>query len=328
MSPDATGDELLLPPRVLNAEGKERCLGIEIEFAGLEVEAAAKTVQDLFGGHIDRSSDYESHVRDTEFGDFRVEVDNQFLKRVGREDDPSLLENVVEAVAGLFAGNLTPVEICAPPIPMSRAGAIERLGRALGEQGGKGTGESLLFAFGLHFNPEVASRETADIVRTFQAFLLLQEWLFDQLDVDLSRRLTPFVRPFPDDYLASVLTLDYRPDQGAFIDDYLTHNPTRNRALDLLPLLAHLDEKRVRNHVDDELVSARPTWHYRLPNSRIGEAQVRTLHGWDSWIVVERVADNQRVFATLLHAFADFSRGGLVSDWVNLVKAEINELVP
>ena len=38
-----------------------------------------------------------------------------------------------------------------------------------------------------------------------------------------------------------MLDAGYGPDLGALIDDYLAANPTRNRALDLLPLFAELD---------------------------------------------------------------------------------------
>jgi hypothetical protein len=49
-------------------------------------------------------------------------------------------------------------------------------------------------------------------------------------------------RPLPDGLRAQGHPARLRPDLDTLIDDYLEYNPTRNRALDFLPLFLHLDE--------------------------------------------------------------------------------------
>jgi hypothetical protein len=83
---------------------------------------------------------------------------------------------------------------------------------------------------------------------------------------------------------------DYWPGLSAFIDDYLDANPTRNRDLDLLPLLLHLDEPRVRAALPDEKINARPTFHYRLPDARVSDPGWSIAPDWNRWVAVERLA--------------------------------------
>src|SRR5690606_31944054 len=107
------------------------------------------------------------------------------------------------------------------------------------------------------------------VLRYLRAYVCLQEWLFERAHVNLARRATPYVDPLPGRYIRRVIDAGYAPTLETLIDDYLAENPTRNRALDLLPLFAHLDAPRVQRVVADPLIKARPTFHYRLPNSEI-----------------------------------------------------------
>ena len=106
---------------------------------------------------------------------------------------------------------------------------------------------------------------------------------------------------------------------GSLVDDYLEHNPTRNRALDFLPLFTELDEPRVRAVVEDELVKARPALHYRLPNSEIDDPEWGIHLPWSRWLQVEhlaadeaRLAEGRRAYAHHLHRS---SLRKLVHDW-------------
>jgi len=95
-------------------------------------------------------------------------------------------------------------------------------------------------------------------------------WLWRAIDPDTTRRLLNFAEPFPDEYVRLLAGESYWPDESALIDDYVRLNPTRNRDLDMLPLLAFLDEDRVRSKLPDEKINPRPTFHYRLPDMRSG----------------------------------------------------------
>ena len=82
-----------------------------------------------------------------------------------------------------------------------------------------------------------------------------------------------------------------RPDLDRFITDYLEHNPTRNRSLDLLPVLAQHDLARVKGAVEEpDLVSARPAFHYRLPNSMLDNRDWSLAVEWNRWVTIEQVA--------------------------------------
>lgn len=82
--------------------------------------------------------------------------------------------------------------------------------------------------------------------------------------------------------------------------DYLAHNPTRNRPLDMLPLLAHLDSRRVLHAAEDKhLVKARPAFHYRLPNCMIDEPAWTLAQEWNRWVAVERLAADPEKLASM-----------------------------
>ena len=102
------------------------------------------------------------------------------------------------------------------------------------------------------------------------------------------------------------------------IDDYLTHNPTRNRALDMLPLFRHIDEQRVINVVDDDRIKARPTFHYRLPNCQIDEPDWGLIRAWRDWLQVEALAADATRLDAVMQAWRKHSSGitgGLFEDW-------------
>ena len=66
---------------------------------------------------------------------------------------------------------------------------------------------------------------------------------------------------------------------------------TRDRELDLLPLFAHLVPDQVYATVSETLVKPRPTFHYRLPNSRVDDAAWGgVIEEWNRWVAVERLA--------------------------------------
>ena len=164
--------------------------------------------------------------------------------------------------------------------------------------GAKGTQDGALYAFGLHFNPEMPRREAETSSSFLKTFALLNAWLRREVAPDATRALLGFADPFPRDYVRKIADPDYRPDLGAFIDDYLAANPTRNRDLDLLPLLPSLDEERVRRVLPNEKINARPTFHYRLPDARVSDPGWSIAPDWNRWVAVERLAaDRDRLDA-------------------------------
>ena len=290
-----------LPRARKTNDGKERRVGVEIEMSGIELLNIAKTVQAVFGGNIVERSKYELRIEQSELGSFSVEFDSDVVKRLGRElkkNQQSLgdFEQWASDAVALMVQNIVPCELSTPPIAMGQIQRLDRVVEALREAGAKGTRQTPWSAFGVHFNPELPSLDAKTIASYLKAFLCLNDWLIWHENVDLSRRIPPYINPFPTAYAEKVVDPDYWPDIAGLIDDYLQFNPTRNRVLDMLPLFHYLDSERVENTVSDELIKPRPTLHYRLPNSEIDLPGWSFHLAWNDWMQVERlVQDPQRL---------------------------------
>jgi hypothetical protein len=313
-------DQVLMPPVLKNGEGHERKMGLELEFSGLSIDRIVSLVVHCYGGEPESESDYKKYVRDTRLGDFTVELDwmllqklastdfaGQLGKEIGVDIDPRWQKRIEKLLAAT-AEPFVPYEISCPPVPFSRIEELEELRKAIFRMRGKGTSASPFNAFGLHLNPEVPSTETVVLLRYLQAFLLLYEWLRLSHRIDLMRDITPFIDPFPEKYVLLALDPKYRPGRDRLIDDYLEHNPTRNRPLDMLPLFAWLDEDRVRSRLGDELIRPRPTFHYRLPNSSIDDPEWTFAKEWNVWVQVERLAESEQTRTDMQELYLERKR--------------------
>lgn len=314
---------------MLNTDaGAPRRVGVEIEFTHLELDQIAALVTDLFGGEIFRETDYEIRVSSPDLGEFRIEIDFAYLKRLGQEraigdTAPGLWDRMSEDLLATFAHHMIPCEIVTPPLPFDRLADLDRLVDCLQEAGAKGTHEALVYAFGVHFNPEAPSLRAESILAYLRAFVLLYDWLKAELHVDTARRLSPFIRAYPIPYVQSILQADYRPGIYSLIDDYLAYNPTRNRALDMLPLFAHIDRSRVLAAVNDPHVHARPTYHYRLSNSRVGDPYWRLTDEWRYWLVIEALAANSEKLTAMAadyRTILNMPLGDVFSNWIKKTK--------
>jgi hypothetical protein len=144
-----------------------------------------------------------------------------------------------------------------------------------------------------------------------QAFLLLHAWIIESSSIDITRRFfTKYIDPFPQPYLELVLDASYRPDTTHFIADYMAHNPTRNRALDMLPILYQLEPELVFNEVyEDErsLLSGRPAFHYRLPDCKVNEPGWSAAMPWNQWVYIEIVAADEELLCELIEEWREAS---------------------
>ena len=259
----------------------------------------------------------------TTLDDFRVELDVALLKRLGQaridaEQAPGVVGQLSEDVLAAVARRLAPCEIVSSPLPFDRMAELDRLIEALRRAGARGTDDSLVYAFGVHFNPEPPALDCATVLAHMQAFALLHDWLLSRLDVDWVRRLTPFIRPWARPYVELILARDYAPDMERLIDDYLAYNPSRNHALDMLPLFAFLDQHKVRAVVEDPRVQARPTFHYRLANCRVGDPHWRLTDEWQSWLTIEDLAADAHKRAAMSRDYRRLMQrpwGDLFAEW-------------
>lgn len=302
---------------------KPRRFGIEIEFSGLELA----DVQQLVASHLAltaaASSRYRYKLSGDPAGDWIVELDFQLLTAMGEQkiDTDSVADNLqasLETMLAAVAKPLVPLELVSPPLPYSRLHDVTELITLLHQAGAKGSSESLHYAFGLQLNPEVPATDAETLLRIIQAFVCLHDWLRQQEKIDFVRNLTSFIAPYPKAYQLKIIDNAYKPSLAELIDHYLEFNPSRNRALDCLPLFLHLDEKRVRAITADELIKARPTFHYRLPSCEIHQADWGLQRAWNGWAQVEMLAADparlKRCMVAYRQQLAD--RGNNTAAWI------------
>ncbi|MDQ2103294.1 amidoligase family protein [Azospirillum isscasi] len=315
------------PPHPSTTDGAPRTVGVEVEFADLDAPAAAAVVRRLYGGALEPESPHRCRVTGTRLGDFSVELDMRSA-HPGKADGGDsgavgkalarALDGVVEALRpwwGNIGSLVMPFEIAAPPVPIARLAELEPLFAALSAQGAAGTEASPLFAFGLHLNPQVARTDADYLLDHLKAFLLLAPWLRREIRVDPTRRLTGFVAAFPVDYAVKVADPAYRPDLDGLIADYLEANPTRNRELDLFPLFAHLAPEIMAAKLRDPHVRPRPTFHYRLPNARLGDPGWTLAQDWNRWVAVEELAADRVRLDALGADFRAFAARKALDGW-------------
>ena len=316
--------KLRLPPRDHNFEGNRRRVGVEIEFAAVSPSRVATRVAKLYGGTAEQEDPHRFHIRGTRLGNFLVELDTQYAHRAPGEVGPSasglqgLMETFSNAMRELYGdlGSLViPYEVVCPPIDVEQLPELEALLLALREEGAQGTRDNLLHAFGVQFNPDIATRDSRWILAVLKAEILLSEWLRSIISVDMARRILAFADPFPKAYIHIILKDEYWPDIDQLIEDYLIYNPTRNRELDMLPLFLWLDADRVRRKIPDKLVKPRPTFHYRLPDANIRESRWSLTLEWNRWCVVERLAEDREILSEMGKSYLENDLSILSEDW-------------
>ncbi|NDU99771.1 hypothetical protein GZA08_02125 [Pseudoroseicyclus sp. CLL3-39] len=254
---------------------------MEIEFAGLTEDEAAHLAAEVLGGEVERAGPRERRVTGSVIGELKVYLDTAYRDWHGRL-----------AEAGLdLARSLVPVEIVTEPLLHDDLPALETLREALREAGAEGSQAAALYGFGLHLNPEIPGETVEDLAPVVTAYGLLEDWLRYEDPIDTSRRILPFSDPWPRPFVDALAQAE-----GWSLADltasYLEHSATRNRGLDMLPVLSHVDRARVAEGLGGSLgaVKPRPAFHYRLPDSRVNASGWRIAYEWNRWVTVERLA--------------------------------------
>lgn len=327
-------DGFVLPGAVRNRRGDVRKVGVEIEFGGISLPDAAEAIRAAYDGELRQDHEHRFTVV-TALGEFEVTFDStllsdkkyeQVLERLGMPVTDGV-KGAVEGALRRIGETFLPLEVGTPPIPVTQLDELNKLERALRDRHAEGTRAGLLYAFALHLNPEAHDAHAgAEVAATLRAFLLLYEWLFRRADVDRLRRMLPFINPFPEAFARRVIDPDYVPDMPTLIDDYVRANPTRNRPLDLLPLLAFNDpDLMARPELAGQKVSPRPTYHYRLPNSLIDDPRWSIAQEWEQWVLIERLAADPDLLRGLARSYLDWDNtllGYLTDRWVHFLDEE------
>jgi hypothetical protein len=299
-------------PAPLNDQGARRKLGVEIEFGGLSEEDAAKVFARAIKGACSKSGK-GWQVNSDMLGTCDFYLDTKFRETIEDAGGEAGLET---------ARLLIPVELVTTPfdpadLPMLNA-AIEAL-RAAGALGSR---KRLTNGFGVHLNVEVERLQADHVAPVLCAYALLEVLLREKIGLDLSRRALPFVDPYPET-LVDVMSVEMPDSMEALAEVYLAHTTSRNHGLDLLPLLAEAAPEIVRNAVPaDTKISARPAYHFRLPESRIDEEGWNLNAAWKLWVHLERVATDPELLDALRQARRQWSVAPRLTrgPWVDRVR--------
>jgi hypothetical protein len=250
----------------------------------------------------------------------------EVLARFNIDFDQGTLARELEQGVDRLSSRLVPCEIVTEPLAFCDFAKLNEVVAVLDGLCAQGTQESLIFAYGTHINPAVPDLAADTITGYLQGFLLIYDWIVKDSGTDFSRRhFTRFIDPYPAGYRNKVLAKDYRPNASRLIADYLTDNPTRNRALDMLPMFCEIDEQQVLAGVvsgERSLIKKRPTFHYRLPDCRVGDPEWSIASEWNRWWYVEVLAHRDELRRQLLDRWQRYQTDTLFSTdsgWVEIV---------
>ena len=293
-----------LPPSRLTDRGLPRRVGVEIEFMGLSARSAARALSDGLGGRVRQEDPHAYTVENTSLGDLAVEIDLRYAHPHRRRTGLAVpLGPQSRAWLGSALSPFVPRELITRPVALDRLAEVDDAVAILRAAGATGRGAILFGSLGLHFNVDPPALDAGTVTGLLKALLLMDEKIRRATvgnSAWLRRALPP---PYPEAYMRRVVAPSYWPDLNGLADDYLAANPTRRRSLDLLPLLLHFDEQRVRAVLPNEKIGKRAALHYRLPQAHVGEPGWSIVPAWNRWAAVERLAGDRAALADLGHAY-------------------------
>jgi hypothetical protein len=307
-----------------NYQDEMRSVGFELEFSNIDIEQVLDILEKEFDLEVNKINNYYYELN-SEHGKFILELDFELLTKqklkktakdlsrvTGIKIDQEDIESIEDLIAK-FSKDIVPYEISTPPLPFEKIDIFENIVEKLSNSDAKGTTYKIYNAFGLHINVEVISLEADSLLAYLRAYMILQDFINKDAKVNLARKITPFIDNFKTDYIKHILKQSYNPSSDELINDYIKFNPTRNRSLDMLPILCFIDEKTVRGLLPDEKIKPRPAFHYRLSNSMIGTKNWRVSSEWDRWILVENLANDEEALRQLSKEYIEY-----LNNFINL----------
>ncbi|MEO0771959.1 MAG: amidoligase family protein [Pseudomonadota bacterium] len=291
MAPCFTTDTHFKPLPVTRTEADEpRRVGCEVEFAGLDEQDVAQALKSRLGGQIDQENEHVFHLKNTSIGGLKIALDTALPK------DPDTA--AARAVTGLLA-KVVPVEIVTPPLPFEDVTVFSDALDGLATQGAVGSQNGMLYGFGVHLNVELPGLAHPHTYRTIRAFAALEPVLREVYPINLTRRVMPFIKTWPDGFVQELF--ERRPmTLMQVMAMAANHIASRNYALDLFPMFKEGAPRAFEAFFPhDTATKARPSFHFRLPDSRVGEQGWSLLEAWTMWRLIEDVAQDDQVLPGL-----------------------------
>lgn len=298
-----------------------RKVGVEIEFAGLSEAETAELAREQFGGIVEQTGPRKLSVTGSAIGTIEIVLDTALRKL----SDDGLVDAGLDAARGLI-----PVEIVTEPLNPGDLPDLDQFRDTLREAGAMGTKEGLLLGFGVHLNVAVVAPDAPHTLATVRAFALLEDHLRANAPIDLTRRVMPFVEPWPRAFTDALTAEGEDLSFDRLRALYAHHCNSRNHALDLLPLFAHADEDRFATLFPDQTnTKGRPAYHFRLPDCRIDDPDWSLAQEWARWWQVETVASQPAVLAALSKAYTARDRQVLRdrTTWANTCEEILSEML-
>lgn len=282
-----------LPVTETNA-GAPRRIGCEVEFAGLDEISVADALQTTLGGDVDQEHAHLAYLRDSRIGTLKIVLDTALPK------DPA--NPATRAMTGVLA-KLIPVEIVTQPLLLDELGTFSAALTALETQGAVGSQEAALYGFGVHLNVESSGQAVPHTAKTIRAFAALEPYLRDVFPINLTRRIMPFIKTWPDAFVRDLF--EHRPTTLRHVMVIAAdHLPSRNFGLDLYPMFKDAWPQDFDEwFAQDSATKARPSFHFRLPDSRLGERGWSLVEAWNMWRLIEEVAQDDHTLSLLENAW-------------------------
>ncbi|SNY48627.1 Putative amidoligase enzyme [Pseudooceanicola antarcticus] len=284
-------------PHPKTPDGKTRLLGVEVEFGGLTEARAAQILAEAAGSAAQRKGgDYR--VDGTPFGSCKLYMDTTYRD----QDDTALGRAALD-----LARAVVPVELVTEPFSPGRLDRLDEVLTRFRKAGATGTNDGLFLGFGVHLNVQIRDDSPRHLWSVLTAFALTEPLLRDAYGIDLSRRALPFVDPYPAK-LSDALTRGQPDTVEALAQSYFDISPSRNHALDMLPIFAHLLPETTRRALArgaGGTVSARPAYHYRMPDCRIDNPAWSLSGEWAIWCQIEALAEDHATLDRLCTAWRE-----------------------
>ena len=141
-------DSQQVMPEILNKDdGEPRRVGVEIEFAGMDLQAISTVITRHFGGKTTNKHRFVAVVTTTDFGEFKIELDAELLKKLGEataeEGEETSLTKASLDIVEAAASQLVPWEIVSPPLEFKALTRLVGVIDDLRASGAKGTRDSM-----------------------------------------------------------------------------------------------------------------------------------------------------------------------------------------
>lgn len=308
---------IMTPSATLTPGGAIRRVGVEMAFGALEPRGAARDIVGLHGGEERELGPNRLAVLDSGIGDFEIRWGPEIpTMQSATSETRRMTRTAVEKLATV-AGPTAPCEIVCPPTSFRDLGIIDQLFDHLRREGRTGKAEDIPVPLGFELGVDAASLDHGDILAVLRAWCLMCDWLRQDYAPTDMQDIIVFPEPFDLDYRKLVLDPDYRPGMKALADDYITANPTRNKELDLLPLLCHLKPAIVRKKQKGPPVTPRPIFCYRLPRAGLARGGGIVTDEWNRWVEVEALAANPGRLRRMAEAFLSHAGDFVEADWTD-----------